>query len=86
MFGEHFEILSPSGRNPVSQLYSVCDPTSALTNPTIEPFTGGVGSPQPAEWITRYNMPIMQNNNNSSKICIVTRFIYLYSLSELFMF
>ena len=50
MLGEHIEILSPSGRNPGSQLYSICDPTAALTNLTIEPFTGGVGSPQPAEW------------------------------------
>ena len=52
MFGEHIEVLSPSGRNSGSQLYSVCDPTTALTNPTTEPFTGGVGSLQPAEWNT----------------------------------
>ena len=50
MLGEHIEILSPSGRNSGSQLYSICDPTAALTNLIIEPFTGGVGSPQPAEW------------------------------------
>ena len=48
MFDEHIEVLRPSGRNPGSQLYSICDPTTALTNSTIEPFTGGVGSPQPA--------------------------------------
>ena len=49
MFDEHIEVLRPSGRNPGSQLYSICDPTTALMNSTIEPFTGGVGSPQPAE-------------------------------------
>ena len=53
MFDEHIEVLRPSGRNPGSQLYSICDPTTALTNSTIEPFTGGVGSPQPAEWNNR---------------------------------
>ena len=45
MFDEHTEVLRPS--DPGSQLYSICDPL--LTNSTIEPFTGGVGSPQPAE-------------------------------------
>ena len=50
MFGEHIEVLKPSGRNPGLQLYSICDLTTALTNPTTEPFTGGMGSPQPAEW------------------------------------
>ena len=49
MFDEHIEVLRPSGRNPGSQLYSICDPTTALTNSTIKPFTGGAGSPQPAE-------------------------------------
>ena len=53
IFGEHIEVLRPSGRNPGSHLYSIRDPTTALTNPTIEPFTGGVGSLQPAEWYTR---------------------------------
>ena len=50
MFGEHIEVLSPSGRNPGLQLYSICDLTTALTNSTTEPFTGEVGSPQPTEW------------------------------------
>ena len=49
MLSEHIEVLRPSGRNPGSQLYNICDPTSAVTTPTIEPFTGGVGSPQPSE-------------------------------------
>ena len=49
MFGEHIEVLKPSGRNPGSQLYSICDLTTALTNLT-ELFAGGMGSPQPAEW------------------------------------
>ena len=39
LFGEHIEVLNPSGRNPGLQLYSICDPTTALTNPTTEPFT-----------------------------------------------
>ena len=42
MFGEHIEVLKPSGRNPGSQLYSICDPTAALTNLT-ELFAGGMG-------------------------------------------
>ena len=49
MFDGHIEVLRPSGRNPGSQLYSICDPTTALMNSTIEPFTDGVGSPQPDE-------------------------------------